>query len=213
MLKLTILSLFLFTMSGCMWTAAPEVKPIEKSKVKKPLPAPKKVVNVKKHHEVKKTIHKKRKKVIKKVTPAIVQQPVEKLFQTVPLKKATLLQKGVNKEHCAICGMNLVKYYKTNHAAKFNGQNIQYCSLHCLAKHIKEGAELENPMVVDVKTLKFIPVTEAFYVVGSNVKGTMSKTSKYAFKSLADAKAFKKEHGGKILDFYSAWQIAKKDFK
>jgi nitrous oxide reductase accessory protein NosL len=82
-----------------------------------------------------------------------------------------------------------------------------------LANHIKEGAELENPMVVDVTSLKFIPVTEAYYVVGSDVRGTMSMVSKYAFKNLDDAKAFQKKHGGEIMDFYSAWQVAKKDFK
>jgi len=143
-----------------------------------------------------------------------VQKPhVNKIFQTVDKKDAILVQKGEHKEHCPMCGMNLVKYYKTNHAAKLDGENIQYCSIHCLTKHINEGAELENPMVVDVASLKFIPVTEAFYVVGSDVDGTMSSVSKYAFKNLEDAKAFQKKHGGKILDFYSAWQEAKKDFK
>jgi nitrous oxide reductase accessory protein NosL len=143
-----------------------------------------------------------------------VQKPhVHKIFQTVDKKDAILVQKGAQKEHCPMCGMNLVKYYKTNHAAKLDGENIQYCSIHCLTRHINEGAELENPMVVDVTSLKFIPVTEAFYVVGSDVKGTMSAVSKYAFKNLEDAKAFQKKHGGKILDFYSAWQEAKKDFK
>ncbi|MEN4052900.1 MULTISPECIES: nitrous oxide reductase accessory protein NosL [Sulfurimonas] len=138
---------------------------------------------------------------------------MQKMFQTVDAKDAILVQKGEKKEHCAVCGMNLTKFYKTSHAAKLEGKNIQYCSIHCLTAHINEGAELENPMVVDVTTLKFIPVTEAFYVVGSDVPGTMSSVSKYAFKSLDAAKAFQKKHGGKILDFYSAWQEAKKDFQ
>ena len=136
-----------------------------------------------------------------------------KMFQTVDKKDAILLQKGPNKEHCTICGMNLIKFYKTNHAATLNEDKVQYCSIHCLANHIRQGAELENPMVVDVTSLKFIPVTEAYYVVGSDVRGTMSMVSKYAFKSLDDAKAFQKKHGGEIMDFYSAWQVAKKDFK
>ncbi len=139
-------------------------------------------------------------------------QVKHEIFQTVLKKDATLLQKGPNKESCAICGMNLVKFYKTSHTAMVNGKNVQYCSLHCMADAIRHGEELENPMVVDVTSLKFIPVTEAYYVVGSSVHGTMSHVSKYAFKSLKDAKAFQKKYGGKILDFYSAWQIAKKDF-
>jgi len=149
----------------------------------------------------------------KKIAPPKVKKTTHKMFQSVPKDQATLLQKGKNREYCHVCGMKLVKFYKTNHAAKENGALHQYCSIHCLAKDIKEGAELENPQVVDVHSLKFIPVTEAYYVVGSKKPATMSRVSKYAFKSLDDAKAFQAKYGGKIVDFYSAWQIAKKDFK
>ena len=148
----------------------------------------------------------------KKQTPIMVKKMKHKMFQSVSKEQATLLQKGKNKESCYICGMNLVKFYKTNHAAKDGDVERQYCSIHCLSKHIKEGAELENPQVVDVSSLKFIPITEAYYVVGSKKPATMSRVSKYAFKSLKDAKEFQVKNGGKIVDFYSAWQVAKKDF-
>jgi len=149
-------------------------------------------------------------KEVKMVKPMLKEH---KMFQTVAKKDAILVQKGDKKEHCAICGMNLVMFYKTSHVATdSNGTAHQYCSLHCLADHLSQGAELENPQVVDVTSLKFIPVQEAYYVVGSKKRGTMSKVSKYAFKSLDDAKKFQAQNGGKIVDFYSAWQIAKKDF-
>jgi len=187
MLKLFLFSLSVLLMTGCQ-NISPKVQTDAKPKV------------VKKEN--------------KSVTNKEVQKPaVHKMFQSVDEKDAVLVQSGPNKKSCAICGMNLVMFYKTNHAAKVDGKNIQYCSLHCMSAHINEGAELENPMVVDVDSLKFIPVTEAFYVVGSDVKGTMSPVSKYAFKNLELAKAFQKKHGGKIVDFYSAWQEAKKDFK
>jgi len=149
----------------------------------------------------------------KKATPHKAKKMTHKMFQSVSKEQAILLQKGKNREFCHICGMNLVKFYKTNHAAKEGDVEHQYCSIHCLTKDIKEGAELENPQVVDVSSLQFIPVTEAYYVVGSKKPATMSRVSKYAFKSLDDAKAFQVKYGGKIVDFYSAWQIAKKDFK
>lgn len=149
----------------------------------------------------------------KKVAPPKMKMVSHKMFQSVSKEQAALLQKGKNREYCHICGMKLVQFYKTNHAAKEKGVEHQYCSLHCLAKDIKDGAELENPEVVDVSSLKFVPVTQAHYVVGSTKPGTMSRVSKYAFKSLEDAKAFQAKYGGKIVDFYSAWQIAKKDFK
>jgi len=135
------------------------------------------------------------------------------MFQTVDKKDAILVQSGPNREHCAVCGMNLVKFYKTSHAATLKGENIQYCSLHCMTEVMNKGAALQDKKVVDVATLKFIPVSKAYYVVGSSVHGTMSRVSKYAFRELNQAKAFQKKHGGKILDFYSALQVAKKDFQ
>lgn len=150
------------------------------------------------------------KKVVEVKTPVVIKN---RIFQTVSENNATLLQKGKDKKYCYICGMNLVKFYKTNHAATDNGVVHQYCSLHCLAEHLSKGAELENPKVVDVQSLKFIPVQQAYYVVGSSKPATMSRVSKYAFKSLDDAKKFQSKFGGKIVDFYSAWQLAKKDFQ
>jgi nitrous oxide reductase accessory protein NosL len=135
-----------------------------------------------------------------------------KMFQTVDKKDAILVQTGEHKASCAVCGMNLVKFYKTSYAATHNDKPIQYCSIHCLADHLDEGIEVKNPKVVDTKNLKFIPVLEAYYVVGSDVHGTMSRVSKYAFSSLEDAKAFQAKHGGKIMDFYGALEKAKEDF-
>lgn len=134
------------------------------------------------------------------------------MFQSVSQKEALLLQEGKEKESCPRCGMNLPKYYKTNHAASLNAKVQQYCSLHCFQEHLYEGVTLKNPQVVDVTSLRFIDATKAYYVVGSNIRGTMSRVSKYAFALEADAKAFQKEHGGEIMDFYKALEVAKKDF-
>lgn len=134
------------------------------------------------------------------------------MFQTVAPSEATLVQSGEQKNSCAICGMNLTKFYKTSHTAIHNNKPIQYCSIHCLAKHLDEGNELKNPKVVDVQTLKLTPVLDVFYVVGSEVRGTMSRVSKYAFESLEDAKKFQAKHGGKIVDFNGALAAAREDF-
>ena len=211
MLKLFILSFSIFILTGCISTSKPKSISVEKKVVQKKRVVKKEKVVQKSKKVQKKELHSS-KKSSKKITKNSSKKSSGVLFQSVDKSQATLFQKGKNRDKCVLCGMNLVKYYKTNHAAKLDGKNVQYCSIHCLTKAIKNGAELENPMVVDVKSLKFIPVTEAFYVVGSDVDGTMTKVSKYAFKSLSDAKSFQKKHGGKILDFYFAWQIAKKDF-
>ncbi len=134
------------------------------------------------------------------------------MFQSVPVAEATILQKGNAKMFCPKCGMTLPMFYKTNHAADVNVTTRQYCSLHCLVEEKESGVPMKKIRVVDVETLKFIPVEKAWYVVGSDVKGTMSMTSKYAFGSKAAAEAFARKHGGKIMRFVDAYEEAKKDF-
>jgi len=136
-----------------------------------------------------------------------------RMFQTVDAKDATLVQDGKNKQYCVICGMDLVKFYKTSYSATYNDKEHQYCSIHCLSDHLGEGIEIKNPKVVDVTTLKLIPVLEAYYVVGSKKKGTMSKVSKYAFSTLKAAEIFQSKYGGEVMDFYGALEKAKEDFK
>ncbi|MCD6432949.1 MAG: nitrous oxide reductase accessory protein NosL [Sulfurimonas sp.] len=135
----------------------------------------------------------------------------KKMFQSVPMKKATILQKGKAKMFCPTCGMTLPMFYKTNHAANHNGKIEQYCSIHCLAEeNIKNGANLKDIKVVDVTSLKFIDAKKATYVVGSSKKGTMSMKSKYAFAKKSDAKKFAKEFGGKVMGFKGAYKVASK---
>ena len=136
-----------------------------------------------------------------------------RMYQSVSADKAILLQKGKNKRYCARCGMDLVKYYKTNHAAIYKGKQYQYCSIHCLEEHLGKGVTLKNPEVVDVASLKFISVANAKYVVGSKKRGTMSHVSKYAFSSLDDAKKFQVKYGGEIMSFSGARAKAQEDFK
>ena len=134
------------------------------------------------------------------------------MFQTVPMKSATLLQSGEQKAFCVNCGMNLPMFYKTNHSAKVDGKTKQYCSIHCLEKDLIDGKNPSDIKVVDTNTLKFIDAKSAFYVLGSNKKGTMSGVSKYAFSTKQEAEKFIKENGGKIGTFEDALELSKKDF-
>jgi len=141
-------------------------------------------------------------------------QSMTKRFQSVPELKATLLQKGEQRESCAICGMHLATFYKTNHVAQtLKGKTKQYCSLHCVV-HDNElnKTDLTNLRVVDTQTLHFTPALKAYYVVGSRKPATMSRISKYAFAKKTDALAFQKAFGGEIMKFYDAYNVATKDF-
>ena len=138
----------------------------------------------------------------------------KKMFQSVPMQKATILQKGKAKMFCPECGMTLPMFYKTNHAATLNGEVKQFCSMHCLVEAgLNNDRGVQNIKVVDVTSLKFIDARNATYVVGSSKKGTMTMNSKYAFAHKSDAKKFAKQFGGKVMSFDKAYDIASKAFE
>ncbi|MEA3315394.1 MAG: nitrous oxide reductase accessory protein NosL, partial [Campylobacterota bacterium] len=141
------------------------------------------------------------------------------MFQSVSPSEATIVQTGEDKMYCPNCGMFLPKFWKTSHAVKFrNGTYRQFCSMYCLVEQL-ELTELRGKrdtvqefLVTDVKSLKYIDAYKAFYVVASSKKGTMTVTSKYAFKDKKDAEKFKAKNGGDIMNFNSAYNIALTDF-
>jgi len=135
-----------------------------------------------------------------------------KMFQSVPKDKAVIMQEGGTKDFCPLCGMTLHMYYKTNHAAKVDGKTKQYCSLHCVVEDTHKGSKLTDIQVVDTQELKFIDADKAFYVVGSDIKGTMTGVSKYAFGSQEDAETFAKQHGGKVVRYEEAYKAEEADF-
>ena len=129
------------------------------------------------------------------------------MYQTVEQDQAQLLQDGPGRLYCPNCGMHLVKFYRTGHALKQpDGHLDQYCSLHCLVEANPQS--VIGAQVVDQVSLQFIPAAEATYVVGSAKPGTMTMKSKYAFADSAQAQAFAAEHGGQVMDFAAALEIA-----
>lgn len=125
--------------------------------------------------------------------------------------KPVLVQNGDEKHWCPVCGMNLKMFYKTSHTSKLHNHNDrQYCSIRCLVVDMKEyGIDTSDIKVIDARSEKLIDANKAYYVVGSKVKGTMTKVSKLAFEKENDAKHFVKKYGGKIVDFKAALEMAK----
>jgi len=135
-----------------------------------------------------------------------------KNYRSVPFAKAQILQDGKSKIFCSKCGMTLPMFYKTNHAANVDGKIKQYCSLYCLVEEMSKK-DVTDIKVVDNTTLKFIPVKDAWYVVGSSKPATMTaKVSKYAFGTQEDANKFAKEFGGKVMLFDKTLELAKESY-
>lgn len=137
-----------------------------------------------------------------------------KNYRAVPFAKAQILQEGPDKMYCPKCGMTLLMFYRTNHAAKVDGKMEQFCSMYCLIEEMNSGKKVTDVQVVDNTTLKFIPVQKAFYVVGSSKPATMAKkVSKYAFGTEEAAQEFAGKFGGKVMSYDEALALAKKDFE
>jgi len=133
-----------------------------------------------------------------------------KPFSKMATTKPVLVQNGAKKMWCSVCGMNLKMFYKTSYIAG----DKQYCSIRCLVADISNNStKLDEVKVIDAKTEQPIIAKDAFFVIGSNVKGTMSKVSKLAFAKKSDAQAFIKEHNGKIVDFKTVIEEAKSSLK
>ncbi|MEA1955915.1 MAG: nitrous oxide reductase accessory protein NosL [Campylobacterota bacterium] len=136
-------------------------------------------------------------------------------FSKVATVEPVLTQKGKEKHWCPVCGMNIKMFYKTSHSSKLkDGKDRQYCSIRCLAVDMLEyEIDVDSVKVIDASTQKLIGANKAFYVVGSKVKGTMTKVSKLAFASKNDAKKFVKKNKGKVVDFTTALNLAKESLK
>jgi len=135
-----------------------------------------------------------------------------KMFQSVPMSEATILQDGKSKMFCPKCGMTLPMFYKTNVVATVDGKVKQYCSLHCLVDDINSAESVKDIKVVDTNSLKFIDAKNAYFVVGSSKKGTMTKVSKYAFGTKEEAMEFADKFGGDVMGFDDVLALSKKQF-
>ena len=136
---------------------------------------------------------------------------MHKNYRTVPMSKATLFKTGKEKIYCSVCGMTLPMFYKTNHSAKHDHKQDQYCSITCMIEDaVVNGKNLTNFKVVDNTTLKFIPSNDAYFIVGSKKPGTMSMISKYAFGTKDAALKFQKANGGKLMNFGKLVKLVKK---
>ena len=136
-------------------------------------------------------------------------------FTKLATKQVVFTQKGKEKQWCPVCGMNIKMFYKTSHSSKLaNNQDRQYCSIRCLSMDMNEHKiDKDTIKVVDASTQKHILAKDAFYVLGSKVKGTMSKVSKLAFATEDGAKEFQKKYKGKLVNFDEALLSATNSLK
>ena len=94
-----------------------------------------------------------------------------------------------------------------------DGSSAGVCSLHCAALEIAVTLD-KSPnkiKVVDLETRQLIDVETAFWVIGGNRPGVMSKRGKWAFENKEDAQVFMRKNKGKLVSFKDAIKGAYED--
>jgi nitrous oxide reductase accessory protein NosL len=114
------------------------------------------------------------------------------------------------QKYCPLCGMNLQMFRKTNHWLTFSdGTKTGYCSIHCAAiVYQKRGGEIDHWEVADYDTGKLFDARAAYFLVGSDLPGTMTPVSKLAFNFRDVAEKYQDAHGGKLVNFDEALRLA-----
>ena len=112
---------------------------------------------------------------------------------------------------CPNCGMVRSMWARTWFTFENSEGNSQACSFHCLAdRAIKSGEDPQNVKVaLYLNPKKMIPAEQAFFVVGSKAKGTMTMKSKIALSAKDEAEKFCKSCGGEVVGFGEALTMAK----
>jgi copper chaperone NosL len=112
---------------------------------------------------------------------------------------------------CKYCGMNREMFGHSRMLIEYaDGTTVGTCSLHCAALDLALNLD-KNPKAIwvgDLGTRELIDAEKAFWVIGGDKPGVMTKTAKWAFAKQEAADKFRQEHGGTVSGFDGALEAA-----
>ena len=119
---------------------------------------------------------------------------------------------------CPYCGMDRRQWHHSRHLVHYDDGRVDgTCSIHCTAIALAVNMDL-GPQAIyaadfgsDAEIKPLIDVSEAIYLIGSALPGTMSARSKMAFADAAAAERARSAHGGDLDDFDAALLAAYQD--
>lgn len=115
---------------------------------------------------------------------------------------------------CKHCGMNREMFSRSRMLVEYaDGSRAAFCSLHCASLDMALNIDraVKHLHVSDYRSSELINAYEAFWVIGSDIKGVMSKRSKVAVSAKTEAEHIQKEHGGALTDFEGAIRASYQD--
>jgi copper chaperone NosL len=117
-------------------------------------------------------------------------------------------------EACPYCGMEREKFAHTWMVIEYDGGEKEgFCSIHCAALDLALEIN-KTPMKIEVgdyNSKKLIDAEKAYWVIGGNKPGVMTKRAKWAFGNKNDAEAFIKENGGTLATLDESMKAAYED--
>jgi copper chaperone NosL len=120
------------------------------------------------------------------------------------------------KKHpaCKYCGMDREKFAHSRFFVEFeDGSSEGTCSIHCTA--IDFALNLDKVpkafQVGDYNTKILIDAEKAFWIIGGNKPGVMTKRAKWAFSAKEGAEKFMAENGGSFIAFEQVFKAAYED--
>ena len=115
---------------------------------------------------------------------------------------------------CPHCGMDRQKFAQSRMVIDYeDGSSVGTCSIHCAAVELASSLDKAPSAlrVGDAVTKKLLDAEKAFWVVGGNRPGVMTRRAKWAFETQEAALAFVKENGGELASFDEAMKAAYED--
>ena len=115
---------------------------------------------------------------------------------------------------CAHCGMDRKAYGYSRMLVQYgDGSVVGVCSLHCAVVELdaNQGRTVKTLLVADRDSRTLIDAEKAIWVMGGKKRGVMTQLPKWAFQTKADAEAFIKENGGKIVSLEEALAAAREE--
>ncbi len=119
-----------------------------------------------------------------------------------------------NHPSCKYCGMDREKFGHSRMLVEYeDGTSLGACSLRCMAVELAIHLDKTPKAVLvgDYNSKILIDAEKAFWVIGGNKMGVMTKRAKWAFEKKEDAEKFKAENGGDLVPFEQAIKAAYED--
>ncbi len=110
---------------------------------------------------------------------------------------------------CSVCGMEVFEKMMTRVEISVDDTVYHACGIGC-ATAIMEGKNVKGIKVIDFKTFKLVDAKKSWFVVGSVISPVRAMLPEFSFKNKNEADEFSKIYGGRVLDYQTMFDLAKK---